>query len=234
MVMKNLPGYPSIPFATYVKRWIIIGLLACLPGIACAETAYVIDRLLAGIHEDKTQDSTVLEVLPTGSALEVISREEDFTRVRTTNGIVGWIDTNYLMSEKPAQLLLMELEAVQEQTETELKEAKAQLGKLTEKASDNDFDFISEIEARIGFEIPLPSTAHQKWVLLILGFVLSFALGGYLTDRTICRRYYLVERGRKRPLSKIRDNKNPKTENKGKEDKTTQQPMGTEPKESRD
>nr|VFJ77650.1 MAG: SH3 domain protein [Candidatus Kentron sp. FW] len=233
MVMKNLPGYQSIPFATYAKRWIIIGLLACLPGMACAETAYVIDRLLAGIHKDKAQDSTVLEVLPTGSALEVISREEDFTRVRSANGIVGWIDTNYLMSEKPAQLLLMELEAIQEQTETELKEAKAQLGKLTEKASDNDFDFISEIEARIGFEIPLPSTAHRKWVLLILGFVLSFALGGYLTDRTICRRYYLVERGR-RPIRKIRDNKNPRTENKGKEDKTTQQPTETEPEEGRD
>jgi len=178
--MKDLPGNTRTPFLRYgIKRWLIIALLSSLPWAGFAETAYVTDRLLAAVYRDKAQDSTVLEVLPTGAALTVLSRDGDFARVRTASGIVGWVDVNYLMSEKPAQLVLMELEA--------------------------ENDFFLELESRLGFGLPRPST-KQKWGLLIFGFLLTFVLGGYLADRIIRHRYYLIERGRKQHRHKARRN----------------------------
>nr|VFK50530.1 MAG: SH3 domain protein [Candidatus Kentron sp. TUN]VFK51782.1 MAG: SH3 domain protein [Candidatus Kentron sp. TUN]VFK58320.1 MAG: SH3 domain protein [Candidatus Kentron sp. TUN] len=223
MVIKNLPENTSITFSiSGIKRWIIAGLLACLPGIVVAETAYITDRLLAGVHEDKAQDSTVLEVLPTSAALDIISRDGDFTRVRTANGITGWVDTNYLISEKPAQLLLMDLETAQEQLKIQLAEAKAQLQEQRAIASNNGF--LPVFNTWFGFDIPLLPTVHQKWgLLLILGFLLAFILGGYVTDSIISRRYYLIERHKKQNGNKASKNKNARKDQ-GKENETRQHP----------
>nr|VFK66091.1 MAG: SH3 domain protein [Candidatus Kentron sp. UNK]VFK70270.1 MAG: SH3 domain protein [Candidatus Kentron sp. UNK] len=198
------------------KRWLIAGLLACLPWLAMgAETFYVTDRLLIGVHEDREQDSAPLEILPTGAALEVISRDKEFAKVRTASGVVGWIDSNYLMMERPAQLLLMELEALHEQTRLRLQETEARLRELGEKTTPEEAergnserrhnDLISEFNAWLGLEFPLISTAPWKWAPLALGFLLVFFLGGFSLNRAVCRRYYLVERG-KRSGNKTRKN----------------------------
>nr|VFK41849.1 MAG: SH3 domain protein [Candidatus Kentron sp. SD]VFK47757.1 MAG: SH3 domain protein [Candidatus Kentron sp. SD]VFK78206.1 MAG: SH3 domain protein [Candidatus Kentron sp. SD] len=188
--------YSSCNTATFfssfgIAQWIIAAWLIFLSYPASAETAYIVDRLLAGVHEDKAQDSSVLEVLPTGAAVTIISREEDFTEARTASGTLGWIDNNYLMAEKPAQLLLMELEAEHERTKIRLEEAKTRLRELT--AKDRGGDLISWLNTEFGLQFP-PLPTAWKWGLAVLGLLLAFALGGYAIRRIVCCRYYLVQR----------------------------------------
>lgn len=76
------------------------------PTITGAETAYVIDRLLIGIHQAKTLDSPILKVIPTGTELEVLERDEELAQVREPTGTVGWVDAGYLMTEQPAVLVV--------------------------------------------------------------------------------------------------------------------------------
>jgi len=76
-------------------------LFGFLPVNLQAETVYITDSLFIGLHKDKSIDSEILKVLPTGSALEIISRDNDFVNVRDSEGVTGWISSNYLISSNP-------------------------------------------------------------------------------------------------------------------------------------
>ncbi|MEQ8230381.1 MAG: hypothetical protein RKL32_01600 [Gammaproteobacteria bacterium] len=76
---------------------------------ATAESVYVIDKLLVGIHAEKDLDSAIVEVLPTGTVLDVLERDGELARVSGPEGAEGWVDSAYLTAEKPAVLRLAEL-----------------------------------------------------------------------------------------------------------------------------
>ena len=100
---------------------LVFFLVTLLPFQLQAETVYITDSFLVGLHEEKSIDSAILKVLPTGSALEVIEREDESVNVRDTAGVVGWISNNYLVTNDPnnngnmdssaAQVRIRELEA---------------------------------------------------------------------------------------------------------------------------
>ncbi|NIM29300.1 MAG: TIGR04211 family SH3 domain-containing protein, partial [Gammaproteobacteria bacterium] len=69
---------------------------------AAAETVYVSDRFEIGIHESTSIDSVILAVIPSGTPLEVAGRDGEFVQVTTPDGIKGWVDGRYLVSERPA------------------------------------------------------------------------------------------------------------------------------------
>jgi SH3 domain protein len=76
-------------------------LIGFLPVNLQAETVYITDSLFIGLHKKRSIDSEILKVLPTGSALEVISRDNDFVNVRDSEGVTGWISSNYLIGNNP-------------------------------------------------------------------------------------------------------------------------------------
>jgi SH3 domain protein len=105
----------------------LVAMVLLLPATTAAETAYVIDRLLLGVHESRELNSAIIKVLPTATALEILERDGDFARIRTPDGVTGWTDASYLMSEKPAQLLVAELDARRQELDGALADARAQL-----------------------------------------------------------------------------------------------------------
>ncbi|MBF8269076.1 MAG: hypothetical protein HW386_785 [Gammaproteobacteria bacterium] len=81
--------------------WIGV-LLVLLPFLAVpAESVYITDKLNIGLHEDKTLDSPINLVLPSGTPLEVIKREDKLSFVRTASGVSGWVDNSYLVADGP-------------------------------------------------------------------------------------------------------------------------------------
>lgn len=67
-----------------------------------AETRYITDRILLGIHVEASELSTVVATAPSGTAVEVLGEEGDFIKVKLTDGTVGWVSSSYLKKEKPA------------------------------------------------------------------------------------------------------------------------------------
>jgi len=79
-----------------------------LPLTATAETAYIDDKIMVGLHQDNDIDSTIIKLLPGGAALEVLKRDTAFTQVKEPGGASGWIDNRYLVDAAPgrAEVLL--------------------------------------------------------------------------------------------------------------------------------
>lgn len=91
------------------------------------EQAYVIDRLLIGVHKDKDLESEIVEVLPTGTKLEVLQREQGLAQIRGPKGETGWVDAAYLMQEQPAAQVAEALEVQNKALTAEIASLREQL-----------------------------------------------------------------------------------------------------------
>jgi SH3 domain protein len=110
---------------------IVLLTAALLSGpLAAAKTFYVTDRVLLGIYKEKSQDSEVIKVLPSATPLEILERDNTFARVRTPDGIEGWVDAAYLISDKPAQLKVLEITDKHRQAVSALEASEAKITAL--------------------------------------------------------------------------------------------------------
>lgn len=69
------------------------------------------DILRLGIHHAQDTSDRPFQNLISGTELEVLERVPNFARVRTNDGQEGWVKSAYLVSDKPAQLRVAEVEA---------------------------------------------------------------------------------------------------------------------------
>lgn len=105
------------------------------PVLALGETAYVTDQVTVELRADVTPDAPVVTTVSTGAALEVLERVGSFARVRTNDGMEGWIEDTALMRQPPAAAQLRSLRTELERTRAQLVNAQAQLDQAAGAAS---------------------------------------------------------------------------------------------------
>jgi SH3 domain protein len=99
---------------------ILTATTACLPSalvgvcllltaiVAAADTRYVSDDLEITLRSGQSTQHQILRMVASGTPLEVLETDEQsgYTRVRTPQGVEGWVLTRYLMDHPGAQDLL--------------------------------------------------------------------------------------------------------------------------------
>lgn len=81
---------------------LILFLLCILPLNLVAETLYVGDTLRVGIRPEPVKSLPSISVVQTGAAVEVLERKRSFAKIRTKNGVEGWVKSAYLTRKVPA------------------------------------------------------------------------------------------------------------------------------------
>jgi SH3 domain protein len=104
---------------------LVIALLALLPVLAAAETGYVTDRLMLGLHQAEDTSDRPFRSLESGTRFEVLSRDRLYAHVRLEDGTEGYVKAAYVVYEPPAKLIVNETQAEVERLSSELAEAKA-------------------------------------------------------------------------------------------------------------
>jgi SH3 domain protein len=104
---------------------LVIGLLVLLPVLAAAETGYVTDRLMLGLHQAEDTSDRPFRSLESGTRFEVLSRDRLYAHVRLEDGTEGYVKAAYVVYEPPAKLIVNETQAEAERLANELAEAKA-------------------------------------------------------------------------------------------------------------
>ncbi|MEX2122661.1 MAG: TIGR04211 family SH3 domain-containing protein [Woeseia sp.] len=107
---------------------VTIGLLilAALPLPAIAEMAYVTDQLRLGLHRAEDTGDRSFRTLESGQELDILSQTRNYARVRLPDGTVGYVKVAYLVTDKPAVLIVAETEAENERLQQELDETMSQ------------------------------------------------------------------------------------------------------------
>lgn len=109
-----------------MRLTIALLLIAALPGLAAAETAYVTDQLRLGLHQAADTGDRAFRTLESGQELEILSRDRNYARVRLPDGTVGYVKAAYLVTDKPAALIVAEARAEAERLREELEKAMRQ------------------------------------------------------------------------------------------------------------
>jgi len=102
----------------------VIGLLVFLPLLAVAETGYVTDRLVLGLHQSEDTSDRPFRSLESGEAFEVLSRDRLYAHVQLPDGTQGYVKAAYVVYEKPAKLIVSQTQAEVDRLKAELAEAK--------------------------------------------------------------------------------------------------------------
>ena len=67
---------------------------------ANAETFYITDKISIEVHSEPFANGEQIKSLPTGTVVEVLSRNEGYSQVRTQDNLQGWVESKYLIYEK--------------------------------------------------------------------------------------------------------------------------------------
>jgi SH3 domain protein len=114
-----------------------LALIACTVSAAnvSAETAYVTDVLVLGLHRAQDTRDDAFTNLRSGAELEVLERVPNYARVRTTDGQEGWVRSAFLVSDKPARLIVDEIQAELEAARGELARAQGAAASAQDNAA---------------------------------------------------------------------------------------------------
>lgn len=103
---------------------LILGFLALLPLAAVADTAYVTDNLRLGLYEAADTSGRPFRMLESGQEMEILSSDRNYANARLPDGTEGWLKSAYLVSDKPAKLIVAETIAERDALAAELEEIK--------------------------------------------------------------------------------------------------------------
>ena len=112
-----------------VRRVLLVMTWIVLSKIVSAETLYVTDRILLGVHQEAQEDSVLVKSIVSGTAVEVVGNQGAFSKVKLKDGTEGWVSTGFLKQEKPAVAEVDELYKKYEQSSKSLKLVNEELSK---------------------------------------------------------------------------------------------------------
>jgi uncharacterized protein YgiM (DUF1202 family) len=179
-------------------------LLLALPGsIAAAAAAYVSDELVLGVYAEENSQGQRLATLHSGSSVETLAQNGDFTQVRLADGTTGWVKSTFLTPNEPAVVRIKRLEE-------ELERSHATTPALAEAAARSEVERLkvelaakqSELEASRAGRSPavaavsgpgslsaIRAAAASRWPMLVAaGAAVGLAAGFLLGYATLARR----------------------------------------------
>lgn len=151
------------------KRIITILFFLAIAGLASAETLYVTDRILLGVHQQAVETSPIIETIPSGTAVQVIEKGDDFTQIQLADGKQGWVSSGYLKAQKPATAELDAAYAQLKQAQDSVKKLSDELnkkerdGQVRQDEISNDKNTIKELQKKLkDLASSKPSAAPSK------------------------------------------------------------------------
>jgi len=98
-----------------------------------ADTRYVSDELIISVRDGQNQDDNVLGYIRTGTAVDVFEEKGHYLRIKTEDGLEGWVQTQYIISEKPNGRIIEDLRNEINDLNKKVESSKNGQGSLSDK-----------------------------------------------------------------------------------------------------
>jgi SH3 domain protein len=174
-----------------------LGLLAGAAPAAAAEALYVVEQLVVSVNSTPDAGGERIASLKSGDRVELIERSGDAAHVRLANGKDGWLRSSYLSAEQPLRPRLQQSEAEVTGLKAQVSRLEAQLSGVSSLRAAAPLAAAPEAAAAAA-PAPLFSAAGEAaaprvwpWAVLsaALALVVGFALGWWMLDRSIRKKY---------------------------------------------
>ena len=89
----------------------ILAITICITSMVVhAEVAYVTDKIKIGLHQEPSNESPIIKLVPSGTKLNIIERENDLIYAEEPEGVRGWVNSQNILNSKPGRTKVIELE----------------------------------------------------------------------------------------------------------------------------
>lgn len=121
-------------------KWIFLFALLFLSAESALAEKYISDVLWVSLRESADDAANSVKVLRTGTELTVIGEEEidGYVKVKTRDGLEGWISSRYLLDEPTAAQQLKQLEKQNEALQQENQSLKQELAEFKKDGRETD------------------------------------------------------------------------------------------------
>lgn len=136
------------PALTQALRRTLLGILLLATPLL-AQAAFITDKIVVEVRSERFGQGEVLKKLPSGTSVEVLMTDGQYTRVRTPDNLTGWVNTTFITKQKPTQLEYLELMSMTKDLEAKLKAAEDKLASApTGGGADISADELEELQKR--------------------------------------------------------------------------------------
>jgi hypothetical protein len=179
-------------------------LLTLLAARGVAATAYVSDELVLGVYAEENNQGQRLATLHSGTSVETLAQDGDFTQVRLTDGTTGWVKTAFLTATEPAVVRVKRLEEELDRTRATtpaLAEAAArsEVERLKQELSARQSELAAARSGAVSPAVPpqsapgplaaIQAPAETLWqVIAGIALLIGLACGFWLGYATLARR----------------------------------------------
>lgn len=125
-------------------KFLLIGLMLC-PSLLYS--AHITDKLLAGMYATANAAEQPIQLLPSGTPLELIGEQKGFVKVQLVDGKTGWVEKRFLSEDKPANVRLLALQSKYRQLQEKLDQAEAQLAGVLTKSTTEQINSQTKVQA---------------------------------------------------------------------------------------
>lgn len=119
--MNRMPAGKIISIILYAA----VSVMAVHVASVSAETRYVSDVLVISVRDGQNKDAAVLGYIKTATPVDVIEEQGDYLKIKTKDGLEGWVLAKYIVSEKPKALIIDDMEKKIEQLTNTIETSKA-------------------------------------------------------------------------------------------------------------
>nr|MBF0221694.1 TIGR04211 family SH3 domain-containing protein [Desulfobulbaceae bacterium] len=124
------------------------GLLSLLiTTLSQAEIRYVVDVLVVSLREGPDNSFASLKSLKTGDSFTLLDEQENFIKVETKEGLVGWLPTQYTTAKPPKAFLVDKLTQQVEKISKDKENLENKTKQLAEQLASKE-QKINEVENR--------------------------------------------------------------------------------------
>lgn len=134
-----------------------------------ADTRYVSDRLIISVRDGQDQNAAVLGYIETAAPVDILEEKEDLLRIRTEDGIEGWVQAKYIVSENPKVLIIEnlknEITALKKESET-LKNEQDSASNTLSKTKTMYHENIEELKEEVNINQKFAAKAKSDFIQL--------------------------------------------------------------------
>lgn len=120
--------------------WMVLIGALIMPTAATAETVYVSENYEITMRTGPATDRKIISLIESGTALTIVEKGQDWSKVRTKNGRMGWVLNRYITTNEPCAMVLDRVRQDYDVLSAEFADLKAQFDTLKSQKKVVDAD----------------------------------------------------------------------------------------------